>query len=381
MKRGQWTALLAGVFPIAGFGVYALGGCYGVVPNDGLVDAGPPPKVDAPPPLEGGGESGYVVPGAPCDTAAGAVPPPNCHIPFTTSLSCTPNSGAACATGANCGESACLPTTTNKAPEYNFRMANLYIVSPAVLASVLVQGSVVTSALTLNAPSCGYAMTTFAGSFNWLLSFNTMTKTLTTGGGTPVTDPYKDPYCFVDTTFTPEGGTGTLVAPVDFPMEVTGNTFKVTPQTQVLNVPIFQAADNLKDPIILPVRGVRLTATMSPDGNCIGDINTQWSAWAASGNPQGACSDTELSACPKWFTNGSLAGYITIKDAESVQVVALGESLCQLLSGAACTSSTKGNYCSTTQSAGGCNDSFWLAAIFAANAVQVSKTGPAPCKP
>jgi hypothetical protein len=38
-----------------------------------------------------------------------------------------------------------------------------------------------------------------------------------------------------------------------------------------------------------------------------------------------------------------------------------------------------GDYCSTTQSPGGCNDSVWLSATFAANAVKIYESNTAPC--
>ena len=100
--------------------------------------------------------------------------------------------------------------------------------------------------------------------------------------------------------------------------------------------------------------------------------------------------------CPKWFTNGALAGYITLAEADKVCVSVLTESLCVLLTGSlgvACNvcggasdkccgaaDFMKGDYCSTTHAAGGCNDSDWLAATFAANAVKISNT-TGSCQP
>jgi hypothetical protein len=118
---------------------------------------------------------------------------------------------------------------------------------------------------------------------------------------------------------------------------------------------------------------------MSTDGNCIGDINPAWYGYAGGGSA--GCKDTAPETCPKWFTNGSLAGYITLADAKNVFVAALGEDLCALLETQSSCMMGMGDYCSTTHSAGGCKDSFWLSATFAANAVKINPTGNAPCMP
>jgi hypothetical protein len=396
MKRGRWTLLAgAGMLLLAPFGVRALEGCYSAVPNDGLVDAGPPPDVGKLPPP---GDGGFVGPGPVCDAASGVVPDPACHFPFKGpdgGLECTPKVPASvCAVGktadgTSCGEPSCLPLTSNVAPNYNFRMSSLHIVGPSALASPinqLLQNDIVTSAVTLNAPTCGYdpagGSMSLAGSFNWLISVTKNdggTGSLVTGGAPPTPDPYKTGYCFVHDS--PEGGIP--VAPLEAGVKFTGNTFSTNPVPGVLNIPIFQSPTLLTDPIILPIRGAQLSdVTISPDGNCIGDINPEWYAFAGGGSA--GCSDEQLATCPKWFTNGALAGYITLADAAAVKIIALGgQSLCQLLLSlpGACTPAdySMGNYCSTTQSPGGCGDSVWLAATFAADAVKINTGGSSIC--
>jgi hypothetical protein len=397
MKRGQWTPLLAGVLPIAALGTHALQGCYSAVPNDGLIDAGPPKKIEAGPLADGS-----VGPGAACGTtvndsthvwtgAPGVVPPPTCHLYTGASMSCTAATSA-CKVGTSCGTSSCLPTADNTAAGvsgkgvYNFRMESLYIVYPTVLQSTLIQTETITSSVTLNAPQCGYGavLTSVLGAFNWIVSVDKSTGMVTTGGAPPVMDPYSDGYCFVDSTFTPDGGTSTKVAPTTVAATFKGNTFSTNPQPkgQVLNIPTFQGPTMLKDPIILPISAARFSdVSISPDGNCIGDINPQWYGSAST------CADQNLSTCPKWFTNGALAGYITLAAADTVYVELLMGSLCTLLVGKAgaeahCTATemmTGGDYCSTSADGTGCNDSVWLAATFAANAVQVAPGGSPLC--
>ena len=82
-----------------------------------------------------------------------------------------------------------------------------------------------------------------------------------------------------------------------------------------------------------------------------------------------------------------MAGFITLKDADGVNVSAFQQSLCSLLTKsktARCPRDSagkitlQGDYCSTTHSACGCRDSFWVAATFAASAVRINDGSGAP---
>jgi hypothetical protein len=388
MKRGRWTTLGVSVGTLLGLGLVVRGleGCYSAVANDGLVDAGPPPVSDAKLP-EGGSDSGFVGPGdAACTTAPGQTPSPTC---FGKTLTCSPSPSGACSIdNATCGEKSCLPMTDNKAtaPTYNFRMEQLSITAPPALASPLIAGLVVNPGVTLDDPSgkCGYGpVSDPIGAFSWLLSVDKTTSSVTTGGGSPTLDPYKTGYCFVKGNF---GDAGTAVAPLPDPVTFTGNTFSSkAPSKETLNVPIFlgKLSTELLAPVILPIRGSQFSKVgISPDGNCIGDLNPEWAAAAGS-----KCSQTSLGSategCPKWFTNGSLAGYITLADANKVPVSTVGGTLCGILvtsvgAGHTCAASdlNMGDYCST---GGSCNDSVWLAATFAANAVKIYDSKTPPC--
>jgi hypothetical protein len=151
-----------------------------------------------------------------------------------------------------------------------------------------------------------------------------------------------------------------------------------------LNVPIFLTASNPTDPIILPIRGAQFQdVTLSSDGNCIGDINQAWYCYGTS-----SCTDDDLNKCPKWYTGGSVGGYMTLEDADKIVIQTVGQSLCALLvqeTAPHCTKAERtmgGDYCSTSQTsktAGGCSDSDWLAATFAASAVKISPSGASVC--
>ena len=168
---------------------------------------------------------------------------------------------------------------------------------------------------------------------------------------------------------------GTALAPITVPATVTGNTFSTTPMPGVLNVPIFIPGGSV---VLLPLNNTSLhNVTISPDGNCIGQVNT------FSIQPPD-CVDPQASgqaSCSRWHSDGTLGGYITIAQADNVPIVTLGgESLCYLLSGQGngatpqkCATGVKGDYCSTTGKAcPGTGDSFWLSAQFAASAVNIT---------
>ena len=100
----------------------------------------------------------------------------------------------------------------------------------------------------------------------------------------------------------------------------------------------------------------------------------------------------------KWKTAGAIGGYITLEEADAIQVQELSASLCTLLTGTKdqatgkcprngdgsfnLTPAQQGDYCSKSNQPGDCHDSFWLAATFAASAVTLDTSGSVPeCKP
>jgi hypothetical protein len=324
-----------------------------------------------------GGGTGPGVDSSPptCDASVGSIPAPNCEK--STPILCQAMSSTCdLGTAAMCGESTCLPMTNNVAPVDDFRISSLQIISPPVLASLLIQESIVNPSVTLNAPSCGYGPSSpETGAFNWLLSIDRSKSQLTTGGGGPVSDPYAAGYCFVNET----SGTvhlGAVTSPVSF----AGDTFSSEPASTPLNVPIFLTRTDLSLPLVLPIRGLQFSdATISADGNCIGSLNPEWAASAGK-----TCSEA-VESCPKWFPNGAITGYITLRDANMIKVQLTGQTLCVLLlgasvSGSSCTSADfdKGDYCST---GGSCKDSLWFSATFAASAVKINDSTAPPCGP
>ncbi|HEX7666526.1 MAG TPA: hypothetical protein VF407_18495 [Polyangiaceae bacterium] len=312
--------------------------------------------------------------GGACSAAPGEFPAPDCD---NSQGSCT---GSGCPIDSKCGDPAtCLPLADNASKsKWDFRMRRLNVAAPDALAEAFVQNTVVTANIDLKgtaaAPVCGDKG---AGAFNWLLEVDKNANTLETGGAIPG-DPFGAGYCFYNHTT----AAGIAVAPAKLTthFDASGNTFDTDPVEKLL-VPIFLNGD-VNNVIVLPLTNVAMKGvTLSDNDNCIGSFNL--------GALSSTC-DEDPSTCSKWKTAGSLAGYITLEDADNVNIDILTESLCVLLTKATKDANGKcprdgsgkltvtGDYCSTTQSAGGCQDSYWLAATFAAAAVTINDGSTTP---
>lgn len=342
---------------IAGLGVAALAAC----------GFEPPPKNTS----TGGGGSG---PGGPCKADPGELPEPNCD---NSDNECT---GSGCAIDeAQCGAVAsCLPTGDNAGkPVADLRIRSLIVSAPPPLASRLVQRAIITANIDLNARQCGERGN---GAFNWLIRVDRERNLVTTGGAPPTNDPFGLGYCFYNHTT----ADGIEVTPQEIPVTFDGDTFTSEPIPK-LRVPIFLNGD-VNNVIVLPITNAVVSrVTMSDGDNCIGKFDL-----AALGSD---CAD-EPSTCAKWKTAGAIGGYITIAEADDVNIADLNQSLCVLLTGAtkgpdgrcprdesgelAIPEERRGDFCSTTQSAGGCRDAFWLAATFAASAAVIHEGGSVP---
>jgi hypothetical protein len=251
----------------------------------------------------------------------------------------------------------------------DFRLRKLNVTAPPRLALGFTQTAVIDQGINLK-NLCGEGGD---GSFNWLLRFDTMGGKFTTGGAPSSPDPFTLGYCFARETVG-----GLTIAPVTVNVTLQAGTWSTDP-IATLNVPIFDP-NNGGLPIVLPLTNARLQGvTISPDGNCIGSYNP---AGVSSPTPgTNTCIDQAPSLCQRWHTAGSIGGYITLEAAEQVFIRQESETLCALLTqGVGGATSCKdasgqltamGDYCSTTQSPGGCADSFWLAATFAASAVTI----------
>jgi hypothetical protein len=128
--------------------------------------------------------------------------------------------------------------------------------------------------------------------------------------------------------------------------------------------------------------------TLSSNNNCIGSYNSKGLS------PANSCAPSATT--PQFLTGGTLDGFITLEDADSVIIAQLKQSLCFYLSGATTgptdangnslcprdannnityqPTAADGGWCSTTNTAetASCDDSLKLAAAFAASSVKIN---------
>ena len=319
------------------------------------------------PPAFTGGTAG----GGACGTEAGAYPPPNCDDTMETCTAPTP----ACPTAPCNANSPCLAMADNTGkPTADLRLRKLNITAPSALAQHFIQAGVIDDGVNL-ANTCGEEGT---DSFNWLTRFDTINKKLTTGGAPPPQDPFKIGYCFVNATIG-----GLPVAPTTANMTQAMDGTWASDVIPKLYVPIYVNGDP-NNVVVLPLTKAKVQGVMlSPDGNCIGTYNPDG---VTPPSTAGICQDQDDSSCERWRTYGALGGYITLKESDGVAVETLGKSLCVLLTGGTSTTNggmncatnpdgsiaAKGDFCSTTDAPGGCADSYWLAAAFAASAALIT---------
>jgi hypothetical protein len=281
---------------------------------------------------------------------------------------------------AKCGDISCLPMAKNAGSVLDFRIRRLNIIAPPSLTygiNPTLQLTVINGGVDLHALTCGERG---KGTFSWLLELDKTHKTIKTGGAPPVADPFSNGYCFYNHTVD-VAGTNLPVQPVTVDVDPAASTdtrFSSKPLPKLF-VPIFLDAAGTSV-IILPLNNtVFKDVSVSADGNCIGSLNP-----AALDTD---CTDV-FSMCSKWKTSGALGGYISLEEADTVQVQELQQSLCVVLTQTAprqkCERDlagkikAQGDYCSTTQRPGDCRDSFWLAATFAASAVKINDGATTP---
>ena len=300
-----------------------------------------------------------------CVASAGGFPDPKCD---PSNNSC-PGKGTACKIDkVKCGDPAtCMPLADNTGKSVvDLRIRRLNVVAPPSLATGVIPG-VVTKGVDLKRPDCGE---NGDNAFNWLIRLDKTANTVVTGGAPPVADPVTTGYCFFKKTI---GGLDIQREQVK--ATITGSTF-TTEAIPLLSVPIFVGGE-IANTVILPIReAVLKSATLSADGNCVGAFNPK--------ALDDTCSLLDPDTCSKWRTDGVIGGYITLEDSDKVMIDVVSSSLCVLLTKSAKDPATNkckrvngqidgaGDFCSTTKSSGGCKDSFWLSATFAASAVKIN---------
>jgi hypothetical protein len=304
----------------------------------------------------------------------GQVPPSNCD---DTPEDCMPPMPA-CATDPCVAGSPCLAMTQNVSGQpADLRIRKLNITAPPSLVMApthFLQMSIIDQGVNLK-NACGEGGD---GSFSWLVHFDAAGKQVTTGGAPPTDKPFDVGYCFVR-----EKIAGLDVQPVTVGVTQGADGSWTSDTIPKLYVPIYvhAMANNV---VVLPLTNATVQrVTLSPDGNCIGSYNP---IGATAQDVGAACSDTDPSGCVRWRTAGALGGFITLEEADKVYIQDLSKSLCVLLTrgealdptGQYCGRDAQGklmvagDFCSTTNTPGGCADSYWLAATFAASAAKIN---------
>lgn len=267
-------------------------------------------------------------------------------------------------------KSDCLGLTDNTGKDkFVLRLSQLSVTAPKALTGQIV-AKVVGEGVNINLPACNVPG---KGTFSLITEFDIKGGTLRAGGAKPEANPANG-YCFVE-------DTANGVGPVDVKATYGADLSFSTEEIKKITLPVY-IDESAKSAVFLPVTAAKLTdGKISEDRNCIGKFN------ADGLDPAASCLADPASGVDYFVNGAKLSGYITIEEADAVNVDLLGQSLCVLLSGDAAkygdTGSPKkckrtagkidlqGDWCSTTNSADGCKDSFRLTAELAASSAKL----------
>jgi hypothetical protein len=224
----------------------------------------------------------------------------------------------ACSIPASCPavDAECLGAVDNSGlTRFGLRISQLDVTRPAGLAAGIV-GRVVADDVLPDDVACNLPG---AGTFSWLLRFDTEAGTLETGGARPPADPAAG-YAFAN-----EELLGWKLQPATFAVTLgaDGSFGSAAAAAQDITVPMYVDADG-SDAVILPLRGVRFTTgVLSASQACIGRYDL------AALDPDNACFPGPES--PAFQTGGTIEGAIRLEDADQVHLAAFGETLCARL--------------------------------------------------
>lgn len=301
---------------------------------------------------------------------------------------CKPTAAECYVAGPDGAGSECLARADYSAADVTkMRVTSHQVASPTALASPFVQDAIITKKSTLFEPTCNLDG---SGQFNLLLEYDSANQKLKLGGGVPqaVLGPIADGTCYASFTDT---ASGLDVKPVEAPTTINADG-AVEAKIPFFVMPIYLEDKVGQDSYVLvPLHEMTVTAKLSADKNCVG-------RYAPERLDEGlGCQPNESEFA--WDPGGRYEGYITVDEADKVFVVSLGQTLCVVLTGdpskwkgpspdSSCKTSKgfaetgampKGDWCSTTNSAGGCQDSWRLVIDVAAQAVPIGGDYGAGC--
>jgi hypothetical protein len=297
---------------------------------------------------------------------------------------CKPTAAECYGAGPDGPGNACLAKADNTGDKVQLRLSQLQVSSPVALIQPFMQDAIITKKINLHQQACYQSG---EAEFNILFELDTKAKTLTAGASIPqeLIGAPKDGTCFAKFT---DQSSGIDVGPVSTPFTVSGDTYSANFDKLVLPIYINPVQDSYA---LLPLHNVDVTATLSKDHDCVGSFR------AADLQPP-LCAPAEGEFA--WVNGGGFDAYITVAEADTVDIVDLGESLCVLLSGDPATwkgtdpkhtckgsdqykatnQLPEGDWCSSTNSASGCKDAWHLVTKFAASAIKIDDGKFNTCK-
>lgn len=297
---------------------------------------------------------------------------------------CKPTAASCYVSGADGPGNECLALADNSgAAKAQLRLSQFEVTAPAVLSQPFMQDSIVTKKVTLSSSECNQFGD---GQFNVLLEFDEAGSMMTLGTAPPhaVTGSINDGTCYGNFT---DPSSGLEVGPVETAATYSGSD--VSANFDAIALPIYLDDNANSDGsgqehyALLPMNAVELTATLSGDKNCIGRYRYE------ALDPSQDCAPAAGEFA--WENGGTLDGYVTVVEADTVFIESLAQTLCVLLSGDTakwkgpdgdCKSSDAfaaegypvGDWCSTDNSAGSCQDAWHIETKFAASAVNITGT-------
>lgn len=214
--------------------------------------------------------------------------------------------------------SECLSLVDNTGKDqFMIRLSQLQVSRPAALVNKFVE-NLIQNGIDYDMPDCYLSG---LGTFSWLLELDLTAGKLRTGGAKPG-DP-TDGYCF-DSGVVDTGSADFSVAPVETTLAI-DSAGKFTVAFDALNVPIYNDSKG-DSAILLPLHKVELAdVTLSKDRNCIGTHNGE--------NLRTANRCLRETDIPAFNSAGTLTGYITLEEADTVTVTELKQTFCVLLGG------------------------------------------------
>ena len=279
-------------------------------------------------------------------------------------------------------KSDCLAVYDNAGKtSFALRLGQLEFFKPGAFNGTIEKAAFSTS-VTMNLPKCNLKG---AGTFSWIVQFDTTAHTFQLGTSKPPADPH-DGYSFVNETITQNGQTY-QIAPVSGAATVAadGSILADTLETVILPAYLNSQATEV---LLIPLHKVHMLddqTKISSDHNCIGRYN------AANLKPSQGCLPSIDDNINAFIAGGRINGFISLEEADKIIISSFGlnRSLCVLLSGSAglygdggspakCKRvgteiKFNGDWCSSTNKGaeGLCYDAVSVDAGFAASAIEL----------